>query len=90
MIIVVWRGAFVNSCVAVLHAVDFHAIFDIDIKNSYIERKSYKSVYIRKLCKPIFDIRSHFFYIEENLRKSFDIEFLILHIETIVLCKSIM
>ncbi len=61
--------------------------FDIDIKNSYIERKSGKMVYIIKLCKLIFDIRNHFFYIEENHEKSFDIEIIILHIERIALCK---
>ncbi len=74
----------------IFHVGNFHVAFDIDIKNCYIERKPCKTVYIIYLCKLIFDIRNYFFYIEENREKSFDIEFLILYIEAIALCKPFM
>ena len=64
----------VNSQKVDFREVNFHIVFDIDIKNSYIERKISKMVYIMKLCKLIFDIRNHFSYIEENHGKSFDIQ----------------
>ena len=50
-----WTGSLFNFHLVIFHEADSHAVFDIDIKN---------------------------FYIEENQGKSFDIEFLFLHIET--------